>query len=98
MPYMSVELLFHRKNVEPNGDIVEMKIWQVPHSKDKPHGLKYSLVYVREGKRIMGYDNAESKGDHRHYKNKEYPYHFKDVDTLIEDFYSDVEKVNKGEL
>ncbi len=46
----------------------------------------------------MGYDNAEGKGDHRHYKNKEYPYHFKDVDTLIEDFYSDVEKVNKGEL
>ena len=32
--------------------------------------------------------DAEGKGDHRHYKNKEYPYHFKDVDTLIEDFYS----------
>jgi hypothetical protein len=35
-----VELLFYRKNIEPNGDIVEMKIWQVPHSKKKPHGLK----------------------------------------------------------
>ncbi len=64
---MSVELLFYRKNVEPNGDIVEMKIWQVPRSKDKPHGLKYSLVYIRDGKRIIGYDNAEGKGDHRHY-------------------------------
>ena len=53
-----------------------MKIWQVPHSKDKPYGLKYSLVYVREGRRIIGYDNAEGKRDHRHYRNKEYPYHF----------------------
>ena len=28
---MSVNLLFYRKNIEPNGDVVEMKIWQVPH-------------------------------------------------------------------
>ncbi|MEW6740025.1 MAG: toxin-antitoxin system TumE family protein [Nitrospirota bacterium] len=95
---MSVELLFYRKNVETNGDIVEMKIWQVPHSKEKPHGLKYSLVYVREGKRIIGYDNAEGKGDHKHYRNKEYPYRFNDVDTLIKDFYDAVEKAKRGGL
>ncbi len=47
---MNGELLFHRKNIEPNGNIVEMKIWKVPYSKDKPHGLKYSLVYIREAK------------------------------------------------
>lgn len=34
---MNVELLFYRKNIEPNGDIVEMKIWQVPAAKDKPY-------------------------------------------------------------
>ena len=95
---MSVNLLFYRKNIEPNGDVVEMKIWQVPHSKDKPYGLKYSLVYVREGRRIIGYDNAEGKGDHRHYRNKEYPYHFRGVDALIEDFYSDVEKARRGDI
>ena len=95
---MSVNLLFYRKNIEPNGDIVEMKIWQVPHSKDKPYGLKYSLVYVRGGRRIIGYDNAEGKRDHRHCRNKEYSYHFRGVDALIEDFYSDVEKARRGEL
>lgn len=95
---MSGTLLFYRKNIEPEGNIVEMKIWQVPHSKDRPHGLKYSLVYIREGKRIIGYDNAEGKGDHKHYRNKEYPYHFKDMDTLIEDFYNDVEKARRDEL
>ena len=46
IPYMKAELLFHRKNIERNGDIVEMLMWKVPPSKDRPHGLKYSLVYV----------------------------------------------------
>lgn len=95
---MSGTLLFYRKNIEPEGNIVEMKIWQAPHSKDRPHGLKYSLVYIQEGKRIIRYDNAEGKGDHKHYRNKEYPYHFKDMDTLIEDFYNDVEKARRDEL
>ena len=75
-----------------------MKIWQVPRSKDKPHGLKYSLVYIREGRRIVGYDNAESKGDHKHYWGREHPYRFKDMDTLIKDFYKDAEKARRGGL
>ena len=95
---MSADLIFHRKNIEPNGDIVEMKILKVPHSKDKLHGLKYSLVYIREGRRIIGYDNAERKGDHRHYKEHVSLYQFKDVETLIKDFYGDVEKIKRGEL
>jgi Family of unknown function (DUF6516) len=66
-------LIFHRNNILPNGDIVEMKIWQVPVSRGKPHGLKYSLVYIKEGKRVAGYDNGEGKGDHRHYLGKEFP-------------------------
>ena len=95
---MSAELLFHRKNIEPNGDIIEMKILLVPKSKDKPHGLKYSLAYIHEGTRIVGYDNAEVKGDHKHYRNKEYSYQFKGVYKLIEDFYTDVERIKRGEL
>lgn len=49
---MTVDLLFYRKNIEIDGDIIEMKIWNVPQSKDKPHGLKYSLAYIKEGKRV----------------------------------------------
>lgn len=84
--------------MESNGDLVEMKIWQVPQSKDKPLGYKYSLVYIRGGKRIVGYDNGEGKGDHKHYRNKQYPYEFKGMEVLIEDFYRDVEKIKKGEI
>ncbi len=95
---MDGELLFYRKNVEPNGDIVEMKIWKVPQTKKKPYGYRYSLVYIRNGKRLIGYDNGEGKGDHRHYMNNEHPYDFKGMDILIEDFNSDVEKIKKGEI
>ena len=95
---MDVELLFHRKHIEQNGDIIEMKIWHVPYSKDKPHQFKYSLVYISEGKRIIGYDNAEGKGYHKHYRDTEHAYQFKGIDTLIEDFYHDVEKIKRGEL
>ena len=48
-----------------DGDVVEMKIWEVPRARKTPEGLKYSLVYGRGGKRLIGYDNAEGKGNHR---------------------------------
>jgi hypothetical protein len=69
---MKARLIFYRKNIERNGHIVEMRIWKVPSSKRMPSGLKYLIVYISEGKRIIGYDNAEGKGHHRHYKNKEF--------------------------
>lgn len=63
--YMKAKPFMHRKRAYPNGDIMEIKAWYVPKTKDKPHGFKYSLAYIREGKRVIGYDNAERKGDHR---------------------------------
>jgi hypothetical protein len=95
---MKAELIFHRRNVESNGDIVEMKMWRVPVSKERPQGVKYSLVYIKGGERIVGYDNAEGKGHHRHYKGKEGLYSFHGVEVLINDFYKDVEKIRRGEI
>ena len=95
---MKAKLIFHRKNIEPNGNIIEMKMWNVPASKDRPEGVKYSLVYVKGGKRMVGYDNAEGKGHHRHYRNQEDLYPFRGVDVLIKDFYRDVEKIRRGEI
>jgi hypothetical protein len=94
---MKAELIFHRKNAEANGDIIEMKMWKVPVSKDQPEGIKYSLAYIQDGKRIVGYDNAERKGTDRHYEDKEEPYRFRGVDVLIDDFYRDVGKIRRGE-
>lgn len=50
-----------------------------------------------KGKRVIGYDNAEGKGDHRHYEDKEEVYTFKNVDKLFEDFYNDIRRVKKHE-
>ena len=76
MPSMKAELLHHTKKVNPDGDIIEIKIWKVPVSDDKPFGVKYSLVFVRDGKRVICYDNAEGKGDHKHIGDRELPYNF----------------------
>ncbi len=47
-------------------EIVEIKIWKVPRSEEYPEGFKYSLVYVRKGKRVLGYDNYQGHGHHKH--------------------------------
>jgi len=46
--------------------------------------------------RVIGYDNAEGKGDHRHYGKTEKPYKFKGIDRLLEDFYNDIEQYKRG--
>ena len=52
---------------------------------------------MRDGKRVIGYDNAEGKGDHRHYNDKEMPYKFTSVKKLFEDFYRDLKEVSSHE-
>ena len=39
----------------------------------------------------MRYDNETGKGDHRHFRDEETVYQFKDVETLVADFLSDIE-------
>lgn len=94
---MKAILFFHNKTNDANGAITEIKIWRVSETHITPYGFKYSLVYIEYGVRIVGYDNERGKGDHRHFDGEEAPYLFTDVDTLIEDFKSDVARW-RGEL
>lgn len=84
-------LILHEKVTDELGNTVEMKIWKIPLSEDKPHGFKYSLVYIAERKRVIGYDNAEGKGDHRHFIGKESSYPFRGLRRLVRDFETDVQ-------
>jgi hypothetical protein len=84
-------LVLHEKITDELGNTAEMKIWQVPVSENKSHGYKYSLAYIVGGERLIGYDNAEGKGDHRHFKEKESSYPFRGLRRLIRDFEADVE-------
>ncbi|GMT43047.1 MAG: hypothetical protein IEMM0002_1458 [bacterium] len=90
--------MFHRKQLEADGGIIEIKIWRVPVSKIKPEGIKYSLVYIVSGKRLAGYDNAEGKGHHRHYKGKETSYIFQSIGRLFADFQKDIRRIKKSAM
>ncbi|WP_275099426.1 toxin-antitoxin system TumE family protein [Sedimenticola hydrogenitrophicus] len=90
---VKAKLLIHERRVLSDSELVEMKIWQVPVSVDPSrHNYKYSLVYISDGVRLVGFDNERGKGDHVHLDGHEYPYGFKGVDRLVEDFIAEIEK------
>jgi len=90
---MRATLIEHRKLFLETGAIIEIRVWRLPApTAERPHGLKYSLFYGRAGERIVGYDNEAGKGDHRHYRNREESYPFRDFETLLADFWRDVRK------
>ena len=93
---MKAELIIHNKGIDEHGNTVEIKLWAVEKSSDKPYGYKYSLVYIEDAKRVIGYDNAEQKGDHRHFGDTTAPYAFTGVNQLIRDFYGDIASYNRG--
>lgn len=98
IPNMKAHLVLHSKDMDEDGNIVEMTVWKVPVTQDKPYGFKYSLVYITNGERVVGYDNSESKGDHRHIRDKELPYRFKGIRQLLKDFYRDIKNIKEGKL
>jgi len=94
---MKAQQIFYDKAVLPNGCIVEMTIWQLPNvSTERPHGLKYSLFYGRDGIRLVGYDNERGKGDHKHIRDVETRYKFVSVEKMVADCMADVKNA-RGE-
>ena len=89
------ELLL-RTRTSHAGGIVEMVVWRVPKPvPPSDHAFKYRLVFVRAGKRLVGYDNERGKGDHRHIGKTEMRYKFVDANKLLEDFWQDVKEAIK---
>ena len=79
------------------GYLLRIVIWQVPEPvPPSGHSFKYSCFYGRPGLRAVLYDNERGKGDHRHYGDHEEGYEFRNIETLIADFLSDVRKL-KGD-
>lgn len=91
---MGATLVFAKKETYSSGLIVEAVIWQLPEpTTDRPHGLKYRLYCGRRGECIVRYDNETGKGDHVHFGDAEKPYHFSTLQRLVQDFYSDIERL-----
>ena len=88
------KLEFHVKKEYASGEMVEMKVWQLPvTSLERPHRLKYSFFYGRVGQRVVGYDNELGKGDHRHIFDREEKYIFISVEKLVADFLESIEEI-----
>jgi hypothetical protein len=85
-------LLSDRRFEFADGSFWRIRLWSVPESvPPSTHHLKYSLVYIVNGERVIGYDNERGKGDHRHYGDVEVSYSFRSDEQLVADFLADVE-------
>jgi hypothetical protein len=88
---------------------LKFEIKRVEASKKRPHGLSYSFtLHAPGGTRLVGFDNAHGvptrgsrfraapqASDHWHRTETDpgQPYAFKNAETLIEDFFNEVERV-----
>jgi Family of unknown function (DUF6516) len=88
---------------------LKFEIKRIKATKERPHGLAYSFtLHAPDGTRLVGFDNAHgvpARGsrlkpaararDHWHRTEHDpgRPYAFKDAETLIEDFFDEVERV-----
>lgn len=92
---MKATELFRVREVYGAG-FVEIVIWRVPEPvPPSEHPYKYRLVYVVEGKRMVGYDNERGKGDHKHLGDREENYLFVNPHQLMADFMDDVKGGSK---
>ena len=87
----------------------KFEIKRVKARKSRPHGLSYSFtLHAPDGMRLVGFDNAHGiahrgsqfkktsqASDHWHRSEADMgrPYDFKDVGTLLDDFFNEVERV-----
>jgi hypothetical protein len=101
-PYNTVRLVRNEEIFFSLYCRVVIRVWVVPKDNHFPNGIKYSLAFLFNNKRVLGYDNHEGKGHHRHEREKEEPNLFfgnemdlKGVDRLIRVFWKEVLEMKK---
>lgn len=92
---------------------IGIKAKRVEPTSERPHGIDYSLCFYRPDKtdgRLLCYDNAHpikvgsgpathltETHDHVHKGETIKPYPYKNAETLLEDFWTDVDQILKKE-
>jgi Family of unknown function (DUF6516) len=90
---MKAELLIEERHVLDARAFVEIVVWRLPRpARASTHRFKYRLALVVDRVCVLRYDNEAGKGDHRHLLGGEGPYRFTDTDTLLADFWREVEE------
>src|ERR1700674_1392123 len=88
---------------------IKFEIKRVKAAEERAHGLSYSFtLHAPDGTRLVGFDNAHvvpatgsrfkrppDTNDHWHRTENDpgRPYQFKDAETLIDNFFGEVERV-----
>ena len=92
---MKAKLIQRNRFELDENSFVEIVVWQVPEPvPPSEHAYKYSLVYIVDGTRVVGFDNERGKGDHKHVGSQEFPYVFESTEKLQADFIKEVEAWN----
>jgi len=90
-----------------NGYWTKFEVYRVNPEPHFPHGVRYSLtLHDRQNRRVLGFDNAHAvrpaRGgygarriawDHKHRRDKISPYDYGSASQLLEDFWSEVERI-----
>ena len=86
---------------------VKFSVKRVATSRERPHGLSYSLtLHTENGERLVGFDNAHhvrtsnrpggrlrKQHNHKHRLRSIRPYEYRDAAALLSDFWSEVDAV-----
>lgn len=84
-------LVIDRKVTLEEGFIIQAVVWELPIPLlGSSHRYKYRLYFGRKGTCLVRFDNEQGKGDHVHLTYGEFPYVFKDIPTLIDDFRKEI--------
>jgi len=94
---MKATLLVRERRTLQDGCFAETVIWRVPWPVPPcTHRYKYRLVYIVDGRRVVGFDNERGKGDHYHLRSQQVPYVFRGIPALLADFDCEIERWNNG--
>lgn len=84
--------MLNERHILSENSFLEIVVWRLPSpNAGSPHGFKYRLALVVDGCCVLRYDNEIAKGDHKHIGGDEIPYRFTSPQTLLDDFWNDVE-------
>ena len=96
MSNMPAEPLLDERHILGEAAFAEIVVWRVTVPvRGSAHEYRYRLALVVDGECVLRYDNEAGKGDHRHVRDTEPEYRFKDAERLLADFWSDVEEMLK---
>ena len=96
MSNMPAGPLLDERHVLSESAFVGLVVWRVPAPvRGSQHEFRYRLALVVDGECVLRYDNEAGKGDHRHVRDKEHEYRFKNAEQLLADFWGGVEEMLK---